>query len=204
MPGAASPPTSAAAPDDAHDEETQITAFLVGTKNRFETLRLQREMNTDLREPVTAVIPGVALAELWRTLGYAEQGLRVVSIFVVLVGLIGMLLALYSSLEARRREMSILRAVGAGPAKIVALLVLESGFLATLGAALGIVLVYALLAVAQGPVERAFGLYLPIRPLGAVELAYVGLVVLAGFALGVVPAYRAYRNSLADGLSVRL
>ena len=210
MPGAAPPPMpgavvpTAAARAEAHEEGTQVTAFLVGTRNRFETLRLQREMNTDLREPVTAVIPGVALAELWRTLGYAEQGLRVVSIFVVLVGLIGMLLALYSSLEARRREMAILRAVGAGPRKIVGLLVLESGLLAALGAVLGVALVYALLAVAQGPVERAFGLYLPIRPLGAVELTYVGLVVVAGFLLGIVPAYRAYRNSLADGLSVRI
>jgi putative ABC transport system permease protein len=208
MPGAESPRAATAAgptaADTAHADGTQITAFLVGTRNRFETLRLQREMNTDLREPVSAVIPGVALAELWRTLGYAEQGLRVVSIFVVVVGLIGMLLALYSSLEARRREMAILRAVGAGPRKIVALLVLESGFLAALGALLGVGLVYALLALAQGPIERAFGLYLPMRPLGAVELAYVGLVIAAGFVLGVVPAYRAYRNSLADGLSVRL
>ena len=203
MPGAAAPPAPTAS-TDTHEEGTQVTAFLVGTRNRFETLRLQREMNTDLAEPVTAVIPGLALAELWRTLGYAEQGLRVVSVFVVIVGLIGMLLALYSSLEARRREMSILRAIGAGPRKIVALLVLESGLLSALGAALGIVLVYALLLVAQAPVERAFGLYLPIRPLGAVELAYVGLVVLAGLLLGVIPAWRAYRNSLADGLSVRL
>ena len=203
MPGAAPPPMPVAAAD-VHEEGTQVTAFLVGTRNRFETLRLQREMNTDLTEPVTAVIPGLALAELWRTLGYAEQGLRVVSVFVVIVGLIGMLLALYSSLEARRREMSILRAIGAGPRKIVALLVLESGLLSALGAALGIVLVYALLLVAQAPVERAFGLFLPIRPLGAVELAYVALVVLAGLLLGVIPAWRAYRNSLADGLSVRL
>lgn len=210
MPGASAPPAAAADGDHAHaeagaaGEETQITAFFVGTKNRFEALRLQREMNTDLVEPVTAVIPGVALAELWRTVGYAEDGLRVISIFVVIVGLIGMLLALYSSLEARRREMAILRAIGAGPRKIVALLVLESGFLATLGAVLGIGLVYALLALAQGPVERAFGLYLPIRPLGTVELAYVGLVMVAGFVLGIVPAWRAYRNSLVDGLSPRV
>jgi putative ABC transport system permease protein len=212
MPGAIPPPATdahahgAAAPTAAAggDDETQITAFLVGTRNRFETLRLQREMNTDLAEPVTAVIPGVALAELWRTLGYAEEGLRIVSIFVVAVGLTGMLLALYSSLEARRREMAILRAVGAGPREIVGLLVLESGLLATLGAALGVALVYGLLAVARGPVESAFGLTLSIRPPGPVELAYVGAVVVAGFVLGVVPAFRAYRNSLADGLSVRV
>ena len=100
--------------------------------------------------------------------------------------------------------MAILRAVGAGPRKIVGLLVLESGLLATLGAALGVALVYALLAVAQGPIERNFGLTLPMRPLGTVEYTYLALVVLAGFVLGIVPAIRAYRNSLADGLSVRV
>ncbi|HEY0969422.1 MAG TPA: ABC transporter permease [Gemmatimonadales bacterium] len=207
MPGASAPPAASGGDGDhAHAASggTQITAFFVGTKNRFEALQLQREMNTDLTEPVTAVIPGVALAELWRTIGYAEDGLRVISIFVVVVGLIGMLLALYSSLEARRREMAILRAIGAGPRKIVGLLVLESGLLATLGALLGVGLVYALLAVAQGPVESAFGLYLPIRPPGRVELAYVGLVMAAGFVLGIVPAWRAYRNSLVDGLSPRV
>lgn len=203
MPGASAPPMPAA-PAAAAEEGTQVTAFLVGTRNRFETLRLQREMNTDLREPVSAVIPGVALAELWRTLGYAEQGLRVVSIFVVIVGLTGMLLALYSSLDARRREMAILRAIGAGPARIVGLLVLESGLLATLGAALGVGLVYLLVWLARGPVERSFGLVLELRPLGGLEIAYVLAVVVAGFVLGAVPAWRAYRNSLADGLSPRV
>jgi putative ABC transport system permease protein len=216
MPGASPPPmpgamppampgaTPPAMPAAAHEEGTQITAFLVGTKNRFETLRLQREMNTDLREPVSAVVPGLALAELWRTLGYAERGLRVVSVFVVIVGLTGMLLALYSSLEARRREMAILRAIGAGPRRIVGLLVLESGLLATLGAALGVGLVYLLLWLARGPVERRFGLVLELRPLGGLEIAYVLAVVVAGFVLGAVPAWRAYRNSLVDGLSPRV
>ncbi len=115
-----------------------------------------------------------------------------------------MLLALYSSLEARRREMSILRAIGAGPRKIVALLVLESGLLATLGAALGVGLVYLLIWLARGPVERSFGLVLDLRPLGGLEIAYVAAVIAAGFVLGAVPAWRAYRNSLADGLSPRV
>ena len=61
-------------PTEEHDEEhgeahdhgdDQITSFFVGTKNRFEALMLQREMNTDLVEPLTAIIPGVALGELW-------------------------------------------------------------------------------------------------------------------------------------------
>jgi len=184
--------------------EAPITSFLVGTKNRFETLTLQREMNEDRSEPLTAVIPGVALGQLWQTIGSAEVGLRVVALFTVLVGLIGMCVALYASLESRRREMAILRAVGAGPRTIVSLLVLESGLLALLGAASGVAVVYAGLALARGAVEARFGLALTLHALGPAEWGYLALVVSAGTLVGVLPAWRAYRSSLADGLSPKL
>ena len=193
------PPTVAHPPGEA-----PITAFLVGTKNRFETLALQREMNEDRTEPLTAIIPGVALQQLWQTIGNAEVGLRVVAFLTLLVGLIGMTVALYASLEARRREMAVLRAVGAGPRTIVSLLVLESGLLAAAGAVIGIALVYLGLALSSGLIEARFGLALAMRPLGALEWAYVGLVIVAGTLVGILPAWRAYRSSLADGLSPRL
>lgn len=190
--------------DDPRVQPTQVTSFFVGTKNRIETLQLKREIDTDQQEALSAIIPGMALGEMWRTIGYAESGLLAVTALVVLVGLLGMLVALYSSLNARRREMAILRVVGAGPRRIVGLMVLESGLLAALGALLGVVLTYVALYAARGPVESAFGLLLPIRPLGQTELGYIAIVVLAGMLIGFVPAYRAYRNTLTDGLSLRV
>ena len=180
-----------------------LTSFLVGTKNRFEALMLQREMNTDLTEPLTAVIPGVALGELWQNIGSAEVGLRVVAIFAVAIGLTGMLVALYSSLEARRREMAIFRAIGAGPRTIVSLLVLESGLLSLLGCIIGVALVYAMLIIGQQPIEQRFGLHLAVRALGSTEWSYIASVLLAGIVIGFVPAIKAYRTSLVDGLSPR-
>ncbi len=180
-----------------------LTSFLIGTKNRFEALMVQREMNTDLVEPLTAVIPGVALGELWQNIGSAEVGLRVVAIFAVAIGLTGMLVALYSSLEARRREMAIFRAIGAGPRTIVSLLVLESGLLSLLGCVIGVALVYAMLILGQQPIEQRFGLHLAIRPLGSTEWMYIGVVLAAGILIGFVPALKAYRTSLVDGLSTR-
>jgi putative ABC transport system permease protein len=200
MPGAAPPPAVAASPAQG---DQPVSAFFVGTKNRFEALMLQREMNTDRAEPLTAVIPGVALGELWQNIGAAEVGLRVVAVFAVAIGLMGMLVALYTSLEGRRREMAILRAVGAGPRTIVALLVLESALLAALGCALGVGLVYALLALAQGPLEQRTGIHLALRALGATEWRYLALVLGAGGLIGFIPARKAYRTSLADGLSPR-
>jgi len=182
----------------------QITAFLLRTKSRLETLRLQREINTFEDEPLMTIIPGVALSELWRSIGYAEGGLKIVTLFVIIVGFLGMLMALYTSLNERRREMAILRAVGVGPWKIAALLVLESGVLSLVGCLLGVGLVYGLLLVFQPVVEQTFGLYIPIMALSGVEYGYVAATIAAGSAVGLVPAYKAYRNTLSDGLSLRL
>lgn len=218
MPGAEAPPEVKQAPrpvpkpkpaatdtaEAEHDHgDDQITAFFVGTKNRFEALMLQREMNTDLVEPLTAVIPGVALGELWQNIGNAEVGLRIIAMFAVAISITGMLVSLYSSLEARRREMAILRAIGAGPRTILSLLVLESTLLAFLGCVIGVGLVYAGLALAQGPVEQRFGLHLALRALGSTEYLYLGIVMGAGMLIGFVPAWKAYRTSLVDGLSPR-
>lgn len=203
MPGA-SPPVYTPPTNVFQDEPRVLSAFLVGTKTRFETLRLQREINQYKSEPLTAVIPGVTLAELWKTLGTIEGGLRLVGGLTIVVGLIGMLVALYSSLEARRREMAVLRAVGARPSMIVALLVLESGLLTLLGCALGIGLVMGGFALAQGVIEANTGVHIGVQAPGALEWAYIAAVLAAGVLVGLVPAWRAYRSSLADGLSPRL
>ena len=202
MPGAVAPTTSIVQPAATPNGE-QITSFFVGTKNRFEALMLQREMNTDFTEPLTAVIPGVALGDLWKNIGSAEVGLQVVAIFAVAIGLAGMLVALYSSLEARRREMAIFRAIGAGPRTIVALLVLESTLLSLIGCALGVAFVYTALALGQQPIEQRFGLHLASRPLGSTEWMYLAIVLVSGVIIGFVPAIKAYRTSLVDGLSPR-
>lgn len=192
--------------DDHEHEATapaQITAFFLGARTRIATLQLQREINTYEAEATMAILPGIALAEMWRGVGYAEDALLVVTFFVVAVGLIGMLLSLYSSLEARRREMAILRAVGAGAPRIFTLLVLESGMLGLAGALTGVGLIYILLVLLKGFIESNFGLYLPIQPPTRTAYLYLGAVITASFLIGVVPAVKAYRNSLADGLTVR-
>jgi putative ABC transport system permease protein len=183
---------------------TQVTAFLVGAKSRATTLQLQREINVWEGEPLTAVIPGVALAEMWRSIGYAEDGLKVVSAFVVLVGMLGMLVSIYTSLESRRREMAVLRAVGSGPGRIAGLLVLEAGLLASAGALLGMALIYGMLFLLQPMIESRFGLSIPIRPPDALQFGYLGAVVAFGLIMGIVPAIKGYRTTLHDGLAVRV
>lgn len=182
----------------------QITAVLLGLNSRIATFALQREINQYRGEPLLAVLPGVALQELWSLMGTAEQALFVVSLFVVLTGLIGMLTAILTSLNERRREMAILRSVGARPWHIAGLLVIEAFALALAGAALGLTLLYVSIAVAQAPLQQFYGLYLPFGWPSGYEWRLLGAILLAAVLMGAVPAWRAYRQSLADGLSIRL
>jgi putative ABC transport system permease protein len=182
----------------------QISAFLLRAKSRIDTLKLQRELSNFQGEPLQAIIPGVALSELWQTIGYAEDALVVVSVLVTVVGLLGMVVSLYTSLNERRREMSVLRAIGAGPLQIVLLLVLESALLACAGASLGVALVYSTLFAARPVIGNHFGLYLSIQSPTEAGYAYLGSVIVLGTLIGFLPAIKAYRNSLADGLSIRL
>ncbi|MBS7664123.1 ABC transporter permease [Pseudomonas lalucatii] len=182
----------------------QITAFLLGLNSKIATFSLQREINQFRGEPLLAILPGVALQELWSLMGTAEKALFVVSLFVVLTGLIGMLTAILTSLNERRREMAILRSVGARPWHIAGLLVLEAFALALAGVFLGLLLLYAGIAAAQSHVQANYGLYLPLNPPTPYEWTLLGAILAAALLMGCVPAWRGYRQSLADGLSIRL
>ena len=183
---------------------TAITGALVGLRSKVSIFGVQRYVNDYSREPLSAILPGVALSQLWNLVAIAENSLLVVSIFVVVVGLFGMLTALLTSLNERRREMAILRSVGARPAHVFALIMGEAGFLTLLGALWGLAMLYLLLFIGQPVVESQFGIFIEIGALSRYECMLLGGVVGIGFAVGSVPAYRAYRLALADGLSVRV
>lgn len=181
-----------------------ITAAMLGLKSKIATFAVQREVNDYRGEPLLAILPGVALQELWSLMGTAEKALFVVSLFVVLTGLIGMLTAILTSLNERRREMAILRSVGARPWHVASLLILEAFSLAAAGVVAGTALLYAGIAGAQGYVQANYGLYLPLSAPTPYEWTLLGAILAAALLMGCVPAWRAYRQSLADGLSIRL
>lgn len=183
---------------------TAITAAMVGVSSRLDIFGLQRWINEYPQEPLLAVLPGVALQELWQIVGVAETALVAVSGMVVVTALLGMMAMILSSLNERRREMAIWRAMGASPATILGLMVLEAALMAAMGAALGFALLYAGLWIAQPMVDAAFDLWLPIDAPSGREFAVLAAVVVAAAVASLVPALRAYRLSLADGMMVRM
>jgi putative ABC transport system permease protein len=205
--GAQAPVGSRISADAARQKDLtpdSITAFILGMKSKVTVFLMQRAINEYTEEPLLAIIPGVALQQLWSLVGVADQALLLIAACVVLAGLLGMLTAILASLEERRREMAILRSVGARPQHIFLLLILEAGFLALIGVLVGTVLSFGLLIGAQRFVIDHFGIVLTVTRLRATELEILSGIVLAALAMGAIPAWRAYRNSLADGLIIRV
>lgn len=170
---------------------------------RLQLLQLQRTINNHPEEPLLAILPGVALQEMWQVVGLAETALLAVSGMVVVTALIGMVAMLFSSLNERRREMAIWRAMRTRPATIFGMLIFEAALMAAIGAAMGVGLLYGTTLLAQPVIDARFGLWLEVTPPRARELwLLVGTVCAAALAsLG--PAARAYRLSLADGMTVK-
>jgi putative ABC transport system permease protein len=181
-----------------------LTAFLVGMKHRDAVLMMQRALNEYRGEAVQAVIPGVVLTQLWSIVGIADRTLSVIAAFVALAGLLGMLAMLLAGLNERRRELAILRSIGASLRHVAALLLLEAVMLTCAGVLCGVALAYGLLALARPWIAARYGIFLAPAGIGIADATLAAAVVGSGLLLSAYPAWRAYRLSLADGLTVRL
>lgn len=186
-----------------HDLTPQsITAFLVGMHNKVQVFGLQRAINGYRAEPLSAILPGTALHELWSLLSVAEKAIAFIALLVVVAGLLGMLTTLLAGLSARRRELAILRSLGAGPRHLFGLLALEALLLTGLGILLGLALLYGALQLLAPWLQAQYGLLLyPALPQPG-EWRLMGLTLLAGTLIGLLPAARAYFYSLHDGMSI--
>ena len=180
-----------------------ITAFMLGLENKIAAFKLQRSINEYPAAPLQAIFPGVALHELWGLMSIAENALLAISSFVVIAAMIGMLAVSLAGLNERRREIAILRSVGASHRQIIGLLVAESSLLTLLGITGGMILLYAGLLLAQPMIETHYGLYITLSWPSLREFSILSMLMTAGFLVGLIPAYRAYRNSLLDGMSSR-
>lgn len=185
-------------------EPEEVTAALVGLKSRAAVFNVQRFVNQYEAEALMGVMPGVALAELWSVLGLGENALLAVSALVALVSVVSLMAVVLAGLNERRRELAVLRAVGAAPRHVLGLLTLEGLWVTGAGVVLGVLLAQAGMALAAPWLQPSLGIRLQPGGVLLTQLALVGAVLLAGLLASLGPAWRAYRLSLADGLSPRV
>lgn len=184
-------------------EPKEVTAALVGLKNRAAVFAVQRHVAALADEPLIAVLPGVALDELWGVIGVGERALLAMSALVAVVSLAGLVAVVLAGLSERRRELAVLRAVGAAPRHVMLLLAAEGALVTLAGAVLGCILTFAFIAAAGPLMQTRFGVTLQLSAPTQSQWILLSAVVVAGMLASLVPALRAYRLSLADGLSPR-
>ncbi|MFD0978236.1 ABC transporter permease [Tropicimonas aquimaris] len=189
--------------DHAHEPD-KINAIYVGLADRGAVLSIQRAISEYPAEPLSAVLPAMALIELWSITGAAEQVIVLMASAVALAGIVAMVVMLSASLEVRRREFAILRSVGATPFRIFSLIVLEAGLVTLAGLLLGLVLLGALTAILEPVLLSRFGLQVDASASLLRESWLLLAILMAGLAASFLPALRVYRMTLADGLSFRL
>lgn len=134
-------------------------------------------------------------------IGNVDRVFFVIAVLVVLASTLAVAVAIYNTLAARRRELAILRILGAKRRTVFGLIVAEAALLSAMGAAAGLLGAHALVWACAGAIERSVG----FRPQAAVllpeELLALGLVVLAGAFSGLLPAFAAYRADAASQLA---
>ncbi|MBZ2169124.1 ABC transporter permease [Marinobacter sp. F4216] len=185
-------------PDQASERDltpSNLSAAYAGLKQRLLTFQVQRDINQFNREPLSAILPGVALSELWRLMGQFENVLLAITGLVIITSFIGLVAVLLSIQAQRAHEISILRATGASPRLIAALQVFECVVLGLVACALALAL-SALLVSALGPwLQSQYGLQIRLRPLNTSEWMLLAAVPVVAGLVGLIPALGAWFRS---------
>lgn len=180
---------------------SSITAALVGIERKVMTFQVQRQINEFRDEPLSAVLPGVALSELWRIMGQFERALLGITGFVVVTSLIGLIAVLLTLQAQRGREIAILRATGASPSLVAALHVIECVTLAAIACLLALALSAGGLALISPWLLENHGIQIGLRPLAPTEWLILATVPATAALVGLIPALQAWRQSRHHGLS---
>ena len=196
--------------EEAHHDEHEghshpplgtVTALLVGLESQIATLQVQRWINEYAEEPLLAILPGVALTQLWELVGNVENVLRGISILVFISSLLGLNAMLLASMRERRREIDILRSIGAPSLFILALLVIESLLIVTVGVVIALAGLLTMITLINTVLVTELGILLSLDILYSSSLIALGLIYLTALLLSLWPAFQAYSASRAVGSS---
>jgi putative ABC transport system permease protein len=181
-----------------------ITAALIGVNSKLQIFQLQRWINEYPEESLSSILPGVALQELWRIVGVVENLLLGISVTVIFTTLIGMTAIIFSSLNERRREMAIWRAMGASPKVVIGLLMLEAFIISVMSIIVSTVMLFLTLYVLQPWIDNTYGILVNIEMLSFKDIYIFMLFIIAASLVSLIPAIRAYWFSINDGMTIKI
>ena len=180
---------------------TSITAVMLGLTSRMATFSVQRYIKQFGQEPLSAILPGVALSELWQIMGSVEGVLEIISYLVLFSSLLGLSAMLLASIRERQQEIQILRIVGSPPWYIFAVIELEAILIALISTLISIVSLWAVLILIQSTLAAEFGLLVSANIFSLKNMQVLGLVLLATMIAAAIPSAMAYQSAKRTGKS---
>ena len=187
-------------PPDALNPKT-VTAAFVGLKSKLTIFNFSKNIREYPEEAISAVIPGIALSELWSIVGLVDKGFQLLSWIIIAISLIAMVTLIIASLDNRKQEMTIYRANGASPKFLAAMVICESlviGLVAIIGA---IILVTAVTYFATSQLNLALGISPSFKWISLDEIKVFGIILLSGVLSSLIPAAMVFRKNLHQALS---
>ena len=188
---------------NTYDQELipkEITAAIIKLKSPISIFKLQREINNYDLEPLQAIIPGIVLTKLWQVVSYTENIMLSISTMVIVSSIIGMIAILYSTLNNRRKEMSLLRIVGASPKTIFSLMMIESFLISFSSILIALTIVQLTSFIVFPLLDKQFGLYLEKNFMTIRNLYFLTLVLLSSLIVSIFPSIQAFKKSINDGI----
>jgi putative ABC transport system permease protein len=180
-----------------------VTAVMLGLKSKFATFTLQRNINSYADDRLMAILPGVAMSELWSMMASFENLLRVISILVLFASLFGLSTMLLASMDQRKSEIAVLRVLGAGPGVIFSLVLIEALILVSFAIVASVITISLTLALLGDWLASEYGLFLSANLLSMEALMAIGVILIASIITSTIPAFEAYKNALHSTLSAK-
>lgn len=180
-----------------------ITAVLVGLQTKIATFQVQRQINNYRKEPLMAILPGIALTELWQITRTMENTLQLIATLVLLSSLLGLSTLLLSSIRERQREIAVLRSIGARPIFVFWMIELEALLITLSGIVFALIALVIVTQSAQTILAENYGLFITSFTLDPTALIVLGIIIVSALLLALIPAISAYRVSLHSGLAIK-
>ena len=180
-----------------------ISAIFVSLKNRTQVFQFQRDVLNYKEEAISSVMPGITLSRLWALTGNVDKAFKIITFFIIIIALLGMIAMTIAGLNGRRREMAILRSVGASPTNIVSLLLVESIIISLISCAIGYILMIVIFSIGKDYLQNNYGIFINSFSIKNYDLQMIISIICAALIATIVPAIQIYKNTLRDGLNVR-
>jgi putative ABC transport system permease protein len=178
-----------------------LTAAFVGLKSKLTLFNFSKSIREYPNEAISAVIPGVALSELWSIVGLVDKGFELLSWIIIAISLIAMITLIIASLDNRKQEMTIYRANGASPRFLATMVIYESlviGLVAIIGA---IILVTIVTYFATSQLNLTLGISPSFQWISLGEIKVFSVILSAGVLSSLIPAVMVFRKNLHQTLS---